>query len=757
VLAGVLTAGLLAGGAEAAGISPSLPAKQGSAPRPGPLALYEPLAQSPQLENAPRSGWHAAPILVSGASAYRKGEFVYQGYVYDDHGAKEVTDPTNPMISPGGDPSGGDTFSEPDGTYTYPTGPGYDENAANLIELRVRPKAKATAFRIGLNTLEDPSLVATALAIGGTPGETHPFPFGANVSAPAQYFLTVHGETATLTDAASGAAVAGPAPSVSVDLARRQITVEVPHSEWNPGTSTVRLAAGVGLWNAARNSYLLPGAVASATQPGGAGATTAPPAFFDVAFRFNAQEPLPGTPGATTATSPAWWRESAQAQALASGDISSFYADVDFSKLAEKVNDDMPGQPTGVPQSGAFDRILASHFSAGQGADYATGGCGSSAACVGEMRGQLLPYAIYVPSSTEPSAGWGATLLLHSLSANYNQFSGSKNQSQFAARGTGSIVFTPSGRGPDGWYYDHAGADTFEVWADVAAHYRLNPSFTDIAGYSMGGYGTYKFASQFPDLFARAQPTVGPPGLGIWVPPAEPQPGANQSLTQRMLASVRNVPFLIWDETNDELVPIAGVLEQVQKFDELGYRYEFDQFLAGEHLTLALNDEYAPAAAFLGTETVDADPAHVTYVYNPTMDFPADGTSSGHAYWVYGVSLRDSTGSAPLGEVDVRSHGFGVGDPPPSATQHGAGVLTGGQIPAIPYTSQSKSWGAAPAQPASDALDISATNVSAVTIDAKRAKVNCNGHLNVTTDGPLTVTLADCRGVKSAPVSFNFG
>ena len=72
-------------------------------------------------------------------------------------------------------------------------------------------------------------------------------------------------------------------------------------------------------------------------------------------------------------------------------------------------------------------------------------------------------------------------------------------------------MITPSGRGPDGWYYDHAGADTFEVWADVAAHYKLDPSFTDIAGYSMGGYGTYKFTSQFPDLFARAQPTVGPP------------------------------------------------------------------------------------------------------------------------------------------------------------------------------------------------------------------------------------------------------
>ncbi|HEY2572381.1 MAG TPA: hypothetical protein VGI27_12965 [Solirubrobacteraceae bacterium] len=754
----VLAAGLIAaGGSQSASGSPSLPPKEGSAPRPGPEVLYQPLAPAPQLENAPGGPWHAKPILVSGASAYRRGEFVYQGYLYDDHGAKAVVDPTNPMISPGGDPSGGDTFSEPDGTYTYPTGPGYDENAANLIELRVRPKLKSTAFRIGLNTLEDPSLVATAIAIGGASSETHPFPFGANVSAPAQYFLTVHGETATLTDASSGAVVPGPAPSVSVDMQRRQITVEVPHGEWDPGTATVRLAAGVGLWNASANSYLLPGAVASATRPGGAGPNPAPPAFFDVAFRFNSQEPLPGTPGATTTTAPAWWRESAQAQALAGGNISAFHAEVDFAKLAAKAEDDMPDQPTGVPQSGIFDRILASHFSDGQGADYATGGCGSSAACIGAMRGQLLPYAINVPAGSQPSAGWGATLLLHSLSANYNQFSGSKNQAQFAARGGGSIVFTPSGRGPDGWYYDRAGADTFEVWADVAAHYHLNPSFTDIAGYSMGGYGTYKFASQFPDLFARAQPTVGPPGLGVWVPPVEPQPGGNQSLTQRMLASVRNVPFLIWNETTDELVPIAGVLEQVKAFDELGYRYEFDQFQAGEHLTLALNDEYAPAAAFLGTETIQADPAHVTYAYNPTMDFAADGTAAGHAYWVYGVKLRDSSGTAPLGKVDVRSQGFGAGDPVPGPTPHGAGALTGGQIPAIPYTSQSRAWGPAPSEPARNALNIAATNVSAVAIDAKRAKVKCNAQLHVTTDGPLTVTLADCAGPKSEPVSFSFG
>ena len=47
-----------------------------------------------------------------------------------------------------------------------------------------------------------------------------------------------------------------------------------------------------------------------------------------------------------------------------------------------------------------------------------------------------------------------------SLGANYNQYLSSRNQSQIGERGSGSIVITPEGRGPDGWYYGHAGADT---------------------------------------------------------------------------------------------------------------------------------------------------------------------------------------------------------------------------------------------------------------------------------------------------------
>src|ERR1043166_5854807 len=119
----------------------------------------------------------------------------------------------------------------------------------------------------------------------------------------------------------------------------------------------------------------------------------------------------------------------------------------------------------------------------------------------------------------------------------------------------------------------------------------------------------------------------------------------------------------------------------------------FDEFHAGDHLTLAINDEYAPAAALLGTATANRNPTPGSYPYNPTMDFPADGTTAGHAYWAYAIALRNGSGSAPIGTVDVRSEGFGDADAPVLATETGAGALTGGQIPAIPYTSETKKWG----------------------------------------------------------------
>jgi predicted esterase len=330
------------------------------------------------------------------------------------------------------------------------------------------------------------------------------------------------------------------------------------------------------------------------------------------------------------------------------------------------------------------------------------------------------------------------TLLLHSLGANYNQYMGWRNQSQFALRPIRSIVITPEARGPDQGYGAYGAADTFEVWADVAHRYPLDPSYTEITGYSMGGVGTFKLGSQFPDLFARAQPTVGFEG------------------TNDVLASLRNLPVLMWNVSADELVNASFYTSSAMKLANLGYRYELDVFqpcanplcspVLANHLMLAINDQFAPAASFLDTARVDSNPAHVTYVVDAARDAPGLGVVGDHAYWVSGLKLRG--GSSSEGTIDAFSHGFGVGDPTPSGVHPGLGTLSGGNMGDLHYGSFTQTWGATPPAARADTIDIRATNIGRASIDVRRAHVDCGVGLHaVNVDGPLTVTLPGCHRV----------
>lgn len=692
---------------------------RGPGPAPGPELLYEKPAKAPQLKN--KGPWKAAPILVSGAESYRRGEFLYQDFLFDDHGAQG-------QVDPGDVRTGADTFSRANGTYTYPTDEAYAGNAADLVEFRVKPLRRATAFRITLNTLIDPERVGVTIALGGAKAKTHEVPFGGAATAPANRFLTVHGKDVEFTRANGDLSKPIPAPRARVSKRRNQIDVRVPDRSWNPRKRKVVMAIGTGLWDPDAGGYLTPGPSASATQPGGSGELTDPTAFFNVGFRLDKQEPTPDpTDPAGTAAEPAWWRDQAQADALAAGDLGAFTAKVDFAKLAEqrRIN-------RRVPSSGPIDRILSSRFNPGEGNDYSVK-CfpsGDPMTCPGPYQGRLQPYSLYVPEKPEPepARGYGFTLLLHALGTNYNLFHGTKNQSQFGERGKGFVVATPEARGPDGFYANLALADTFEVWADVARRYDLAPGRTAISGYSMGGIGTFKLAELYPDLFAKAQPVVG------------------YSDDNELLASLRNVPVLMWNGFADELVNPTLFQPTADELDSLGYRYELDVFQPGEHLSLAINDEYAPAAEFLGESVVDRDPAHVTFVRKPSLDHPELGLVADHAYWLSSIELAGG-GS---GTVDAVSHALGEGEPPVSDTGLGAGALAGGSLlDPYPFTRQFKTWGATPEFAAANRIDLEASGLSALEIDPERAGVDCDVDLQATTEVPLEVKLSGCPGTIS--------
>src|SRR5690348_15467772 len=173
----LLTVSLIAGPAllakDAAGQAQPAP----NTVREGPDILYAAPAKSLQLENT--GIWKAEPILISGVSAYRNGEFLYQDYLYDDRGAAQRALYPEALKAKTGD------------------------NAADFVEVRVKPLETETAFRITMQTMLDPDIAATTIAMGdGTKAAA--LSFGAGGTMPATIFVTVHGSTAVTTDAATG-------------------------------------------------------------------------------------------------------------------------------------------------------------------------------------------------------------------------------------------------------------------------------------------------------------------------------------------------------------------------------------------------------------------------------------------------------------------------------------------------------------------------------------------------------------------------
>lgn len=697
--------------------SSSLPSVPSGA-RPGPDVLYEPAPVAPQLQNRdPR--FKAAPILVSGHEAYVGGEYLYQDWLYDDNGSD----------TGGNDPGSTDTA----GDVTYPTDRGrYGGNAADLVELRIAPSRDSVAYRFTLNTLlaADATMVTLAFDTDGDPATGRSqLPRDPGFSVPGtDEVITTWGTGAEHSRLTTAQVTTRPV-AVTTDLEADQITVTVPRTESDPaGRWTATLL--VGLHDRVTGGWLRPTTTATAVSPGGAGPLDpVPSGVFNLGFRFNEQ------PKGTTPP------DQGQAQAIQRKEPGSYRRAIDFGKLSSRA------QSTTVPASGTMSRIFPSRLRLGEGKDYSASP---------ELLGQLQPYSVYVPSTYRPGTPTPLTLYLHSLGEHHWQYNLSKGVQQVGEE-RGSIVITCECRGEDGWYQHEAEYDVFEMWNDAARRYSLAPDQVAVAGYSMGGYATYRLGTLYPDLFGKAFTTVGPPGEGIWVPPAPPT-GGIETLTNVWLENARNLPYLNVAAAADELVPLAGPRAQnlgapevgVRGFEQLGYRYRYVVYPAAEHLTLAVLGYDMPyAAAFLGDAVVDRDPAHVTFSYVPAADDAGLGLVHDHAYWVSGIRVAAGAPEAPLakGTVDVVSHGFGRGDPESTAT-------TGAGTEPLPYTEVGRTWGPAPAIPIQNRLDMRLTGVATATFDLPRARIDPSRpvEVRVTATSEGTIRLAG-RFPKGAVVT----
>ncbi|MPY97615.1 MAG: hypothetical protein GEU97_06355 [Actinophytocola sp.] len=668
----------------------SLPSVESGA-RPGPDVLYAPPPDAPSLGNHdPR--FDAEPLLVSGTDAYRDGEYLYQDFLYDDCGANS-------------DGAGADSQSVCAGDVTYPTDDArYGGNAADLVEFRIATEPDRVTYRLTFNTLlaRDATIAAIAFDVDGndnTGSDTLPRDPGAPFPGTDEV-ITAWGTGAEHTSSATGETTP---LDVSTDLTANQVTITVPRDVSDP-SGTWETTVATGLHDRSNGGWLRPGATANETAPGGAGPLDPTPSgVFNLAFRFD--EPVLGgnTPPDTR-----------QSEAIAAHEPTRFSHPIDFDAGVRRDS---------VPEHGTTIRMFPSRLDLGEGRDVDGG--------FPQYKGQLQPYSLYVPESYEPGEPAGLTLALHSLGQRYWQYNGTTGIQQIG-EARDNLVATSFSRGPDGWYQHEAEYDVFEMWNDIARHFTLDPERTAISGYSMGGYATYRLGTLYPDLFGKAFSTVGPPGDGIWLPPAAPT-GGIETLTNLWLENARNVPYLNVAAGEDQLVPIVGPRAQnlgapehgIRGFDQLGYRFRFVVYQPAEHFTLAaLGYDIPMATDFLGEARVNRDPHHVTFSRVPASDDPSLGLVHDHAYWVSDLDLADPSGDTAKGTVDAFSHGFGRGDAP-STSGTDAGVEP------LPYTEVNRTWGERPKIPVANRLNLELTNVGSVDLDLARARLDGRKSLTV--------------------------
>ncbi len=191
-----------------------------------------------------------------------------------------------------------------------------------------------------------------------------------------------------------------------------------------------------------------------------------------------------------------------------------------------------------------------------------------------EETGETIPYALFVPSSYEPTTPAPLMVSLHGAGRQYDWL---MNYAGFLdlAEHHGYVVVTPLGytrRGGYGYRGDseqdrRAEQDVMNVFGLVTDELNIDPDRIYLWGHSMGGAGTYYLASRYPDIWA---------GLAAVA-------GGSMNADYVDAEAIRHIPFLVLQGSDDRVVHTVGVRASVARMSELGMRHLYIEIPGGDH------------------------------------------------------------------------------------------------------------------------------------------------------------------------------
>ncbi len=199
--------------------------------------------------------------------------------------------------------------------------------------------------------------------------------------------------------------------------------------------------------------------------------------------------------------------------------------------------------------------------------------------------GSGLRYAIAVPEGYDGSEEVPLILALHfgwgeALPPNYSAIF-LEILVEPALRHLGAIIVAPLCPARS-WVEPAAEEGVLALLEHVRDEYRINADRIVVTGFSLGGMGTWYFASRYTEMFSAAIPMAGVPVI------ASSSDSGGRSV-QRFVESgsvdwperMVNLPIYVVHSRDDELIPIAPVEAAVAELEALGGDVEFMAIDAG--------------------------------------------------------------------------------------------------------------------------------------------------------------------------------
>ena len=695
----------------------------------------DPKTPSPKVVDGDISDWIGTPTRLGGTAIYSAGEYVYQDYLNDAHGADDgrdaerfaTLDPlreTEPrtyrwevVAQVAGDEFGveGPPLVSAKLPYGDAAVPERVAHHSDIEEARVAADADRLLFLVRTTGMTVTPGTAVLVLLDTESGGSYPAP-GA-ITTKAEWAFVAAGNIVIASSYRGRPVACGAACTAATNGAAFVNAVEIGVGRSILGTlpEKVGVAIATGVVNEA-------GTALADISTGEASAD-----LVNVAFRF--EEPVRIR------------MDRDQAVALLEGSIDPFLTAVEPAKLQGGYTESFR------PGAGYYDRIYVSQSPVIREQQSSS-----------EFQGAFQHYGLYIPASHRFGTPAPALLWLHPRSSGTAHLAAAWVPGIIRQLGerSGRVVISPSARGSSTWYVGRGHEDFLESWDDAMASFAIDPDRVVVAGHSMGGFGSYLVGLLYPDRFAAAFPIAGPPTQGAWAgagPPFEPANDGDveAELMFNVIENARNVPYVIYQGTNDELVPTPGVVRMSSRFTELGYRNRLYLFPGQDHYSPLLVDEYSDAQRYLNSFVRDSNPAHVTYRVWPaleravetigvpqgaTLDYTFDG-----AYWADELTIRDGDPADPAtwGTFDAVTSGRAA---PEIVGAPEAGVVGVGQ--SSPFLMTGWQWLTLGAGTRANAATVSLTNIKTARLDVARMGLSTAEPLalTVTTDGPAAIRLA---------------